>query len=99
MESLTSFIFVVLFSETNKPIGLLYRGGPKEATSVSWWLDHKFRGRGIGNEMVDLFANILKKEGVTRIAPLPIEPHQGRHNIASEKLAIRLKAHFANNPV
>ena len=95
-ESLTPFIFVVVLKETNKPIGILYRGGPKEATSVSWWLDQKFRGCGIGNEMVDLFANILKKEGVTGILPLTIESYRGQRNIASEKLAMRLRAHFGN---
>lgn len=96
MESLTSFIFVVLLKETNMPIGLLYRGGPKDATSISWWIDQKFRGRGIGNEMVDLFANVLKKEGVASIAPIPSEPYRGRQNIASEKLAMRLRGHFCS---
>lgn len=99
MESLSSFIFVVLLRETSMPVGLLFRGGPKEATSVSWWIDQKFRGRKIGYEMVDLFANILKGEGVTGIAPIPTEPYQGRQNIASEKLARRLRGHFGSTPL
>src|SRR5207253_644170 len=94
MESLASFIFVVFLKENNMPIGLLYRGGPPTATSVSWWIDLPLRRRGLGNEMVDLFATFLKGEGVTGIAPLPIEPYQGRQNIASEKLATRLRKHF-----
>jgi len=94
MESLASFIFVMLLEETNIPIGLLYRGGPPTATSVSWWIDRRFRGRGLGNEMVDLFATLLKEEGVTGVAPLPIEPYQGQENIASEKLVTRLRRHF-----
>lgn len=97
MESLSSFIFVVLLRETGMPIGLLSRGGPKDATSISWWIDQKFRGCGIGSEMVDLFANMLKKEGVTGIAHLRIESYRGRRNIASEKLETRLRAHFGNS--
>lgn len=97
MESLGWFIFIVLFNETTQPIGLLYRGGPKDTTSVTWWLDQKFRGRGIGNEVIDLFAHILKGEGVTRIAPIIIEPYRGQRNFASEKLALRLRAHFDNS--
>jgi RimJ/RimL family protein N-acetyltransferase len=96
MESLSSLIFIVLFQETNKPIGLLYRGGLPEATIVSWWLDQKFRGQGIGNEMVDVFADILKSEGVTRVNSLTIEPYRGLRNIASEKLEMRLRAHFGD---
>jgi RimJ/RimL family protein N-acetyltransferase len=94
MESLASFIFVVVLKETDKAIGLLYRGGPPNATSVSWWIDQRYRERGFGNEMVDLFATILKEEGVTGIAPLPIEPYQGQQNVASERLAARLRKHF-----
>lgn len=99
MKSLASMIFVVLLKETFEPIGLFYRGGPKNAISVSWWLDQKFRRRGIGNEMVDLFAKVLKREGVTRIVPLTIEPYRGQRNIASEKLAKRLREHFDNTRI
>jgi len=94
LDSLTSFIFVVLSKETNRPIGILYRDGPRNATSVSWWLDQRFRGRGLGYDMVEIFANFLRGEGVTGIAPLPIEPHRGQQNIASEKLAVRLRVCF-----
>jgi len=89
------FIFVVLLKQTNKPIGLLYRGGPKTATIVSIWLDEMFRGLGIGNEMIDLFAKILKNEGVTSIADLSIQPYRGQRNFASEKLVVRLRKHFS----
>jgi RimJ/RimL family protein N-acetyltransferase len=91
----SSFYFIVCDANSKKPIGILYRGGTKEATIVSWWLDQKYRGHGVGNEMIDLFVTKLKQEGVTGIGQLVIEPYHGTHNIASEKLALRLKVAFA----
>lgn len=96
IQSCSSNIFVVILSEVSEPIGILYRGGPKQATTVAWWLDQIFRGQSFGHEMIDLFANTLKKEGVTGIGQLVIDTYQGRYNGASESLARRLKAHFAN---
>jgi len=97
MQSCTSNIFVVILRESSEPIGILYRGGPKQATTVAWWLDQKLRGQSFGHEMIDLFASMLKKEGVTGIGQIVIDTYQGRYNGASENLARRLKAYFGNN--
>lgn len=96
MESLRSHLFIVLLKKSNQPIGILYRGGPKEATTMAWWLDYKFRGQLFGKEMVNLFAKILKEEGVTGIGQIVINTHQGRYNAASENLTRKLKAIFGS---
>ncbi len=85
-----------LDSDSNEPVGLLYRGGPPTATTVTFWLCDTIRGFGIGNNMIDLFAQILKQDGVTGIAPIHIEPYGGQQNIASENLVIRLRRYFSN---
>lgn len=93
---LSQFFFIVLYRESSQPIGILYRGLSKTNIRPSWWLDRKYRGRKLGYEMIDLFACELKKEGVTHIGSIPIESYRGQENIASEKLAKRLKRYFEN---
>lgn len=58
-----SNIFVVVHRETNRPIGILYCGGPKDRTDVGWWIDKRNRGQGYGREAVGLPARMLKQDG------------------------------------
>ena len=62
--------------------------------SPGWWIDSKYRGQGLGNELVDLLAEHLKAEGVTNIGRIPIDTHLGSYNTASSKLVQRLRRHF-----
>ena len=84
--------FIVVHIKSQQPIGVLYRDGPKDQTHVAWWLDKEFRNKRYGSEMVDLFARVLKEEGVTAIAKIPIVTGEYYH--ASVALVRRLKKHF-----
>ena len=48
--SCNSMLLGVLAGST--AIGAIYRGGPAYACDVAWWLDSKYRGRGLGRAAV-----------------------------------------------
>ena len=53
-----------------------------------------FRGKGLGSETADALATYLKSLGVTGVGRIVIDTFGGKYTAASNKLAIRLKAHF-----
>lgn len=62
-------------------------------TSVrpSWWIDREFRGRGYGNQVMELLARHLLANGVTHIGWVLIASHNQQYDAQSTKLARRLR--------
>jgi len=87
-------LYAVVDNETRLPIGTIEASGPLHQMGAGWWLDARFRGRGIGNETIDALAAYLKSVGVTGIGRIVIDTFGGEHTAASSKLAKRLKSHF-----
>lgn len=60
----------------------------------SWWVDSVCRGKGYGNELVDLLASYVKGTGVKSVGRIPIDTYLGDYDQSSIALAKRFKAHF-----
>jgi len=86
-----SMLLAVLLEST--AIGAIYHGGPAYAHDVAWWLDSQYRGRGLGNAMVDALAPQLSAAGITGIGEIAI---RGPYWKQSAALVRRLKRRFTN---
>jgi RimJ/RimL family protein N-acetyltransferase len=64
-----------------------------EGTSVrpGWWIDHEFRGRGYGRQVVELLAKHLRANGVTHIGRVLIASHQQQYDVQSTRMVQRLR--------
>jgi RimJ/RimL family protein N-acetyltransferase len=89
-----SYLYAFVHDELSMPIAISEASG-RPIAAPGWWIDYKFRGQGYGNELVDLLAEFLATDGVTSIRPIPIDTKNGTYNEQSKKLAIRLRARFA----
>ena len=88
-------LFIIVHNESQKPIGILHRGGPKEAIEVGWWIDSEYRGQGYGSEAVDLFAELLiEEEGVTGVGNIRVVTYGEKHTEESIKLRKKFIGHF-----
>jgi len=87
------FLYAFIHQELGIPIAIAEAPGRPIATP-GWWVDSKFRGQGLGNELIDLLAARLKAEGVTGIGPTPMDTYLGEYDEQSTRLARRLSAHF-----
>jgi len=87
-------LYGVVDEVTAIPIGIVEASGPLDQMGAGWWLDSRFRGKGVGSELADALAAYFKSLGVTGIGRILIDTFGGEHTTASNKLAIRLKSHF-----
>lgn len=85
--------YAVIADAEEIPVGTVYAAGPHTATDVAWWIDSICRRQGIGRQLVDALATMLKSSGVTNIGPILITAYGGDY-VASSKLVKRLRAHF-----
>lgn len=91
-----SGLYAFIHRQSNRPIAIASASGPVYAVVPAWWVDSKFRRQGYGNELVDLLAAYLRKEGYTGVGKIVIDTYGGKYLDASTKLAQRFKAHFEN---
>ncbi|MGH8727578.1 MAG: GNAT family N-acetyltransferase [Burkholderiales bacterium] len=87
------FLYAYIHKELNLPIALAQAPG-RPVASPAWWIDSKFRGQGYGNEVVDLLAEFLKKDGVTDIGAIQIESYCNEYDEQSTRLARRIRSRF-----
>lgn len=76
-----------------QPIAIAEASG-RPVSKPGWWIDIDFRGKGYGNELVDLLAAELLADVVTTIGSIPIQTPQGRYDTQPRMLVLRLRAHF-----
>lgn len=86
-------LYAFVDKEVGLPIAIAEASGRPLATP-GWWIDKNFRGKGYGNELVDLLAVQLKSEGVTGLGKIPIDTHLGSYHEQSSRLARRIRGHF-----
>lgn len=85
-----SGLYAFFEQDDGRLIGLCEHGeGP--SVRPSWWIDHEFRGRGYGRQLVELLAVHLRARGVTRIGWVLLASHQQRYDAQSARLAQRLR--------
>lgn len=84
--------------ERREPFGILTFGGLLHQTEVSWWIDRRRRGQGLGGPMVDAMAHELQRRGVTGIGDIKVITSGGEYDAQSAALVRRLKAHFPPAP-
>lgn len=94
-ESALPKLFVAVLADTGAAIGIAHVDGPLHHVHPAWWLDSAWRGQGVGTEMVDALASLLKAGGYTGVGRITIDSFRGEHDAASAALARRLAAHFA----
>lgn len=80
-----------------EPFGILTFCGLLHQTEVSWWIDRRHRGQGLGRLMVDVMANDLERRGATGIGDIKVIT-SGEYTAQSGTLVRRLKAHFPPAP-
>ena len=88
------FLYAFVHKELTLPIAIAEASG-RPLASPGWWVDSKFRGRGYGNEVVDLLAEFLKTDGVTDIGAIQIESYCNEYDEQSTRLARRIRSRFA----
>jgi Acetyltransferase (GNAT) family len=89
----TLYAFTLL--ELGLPIAIAEASGPVHAANPGWWIDSQFRGKGYGNELVDLLADRLKTKGYTGVIErIAITSPQPDYAEASRKMVTRFRAHF-----
>jgi len=93
-HSYQSGLYAFIHHESRLPIAIAAASGPSYAVVSGWWVDSMFRGRGYGNEVVDLLVMYLKREGYTGAGKIVIDTYGGKYLDQSTKLAQRFKAHF-----
>lgn len=89
-------LFVALLVGNGEPVGLAYRAGSSDNVEAGWWIDSKFRGKGYGSELIDRLIEQLLRESVTGIGEIAIKTFRGEYDVASQRMATRLKLGFAN---
>lgn len=84
------YVYGFIDSKSYMPVAVVEASGRPRCTP-GWWINSALRGRGLGNDVIDLLADYLKKDGVEEIGPIPID---GKYYLQSAKLAARLRNHF-----
>lgn len=79
---------------SGQPIGIVHVDGPLDHVHPAWWLDADFRGRGLGAEMVDALASLLKAAGYTGAGRIAVDTFGGEYDQASSLLVRRFTAQF-----
>lgn len=79
------------FEQENGRLIALVEYGAGTSVRPSWWIDHEFRGRGYGNQVMELLARHLLANGVTHIGWVLIASHNQQYDAQSSKLAQRLR--------
>lgn len=62
---------------------------------AAWWLDSRYRGTGMGSELIDGLAAVLKERGCTGVGRIAIDTYAGEYDAASSALASRFTSHFS----
>jgi ribosomal protein S18 acetylase RimI-like enzyme len=88
-------LFVGVLSGSRKPIGIVHVDGPLNHVHPAWWVDSRFRGQGLGAEMIDALAAVLKADGYSGVGRIAIDSCDGEYDAASSSLVRRLQGHFA----
>lgn len=88
-------LFVAVLADSGMPVGIAHVDGPLHHVHPAWWLDAAHRGHGVGAEMIDALAAMLKAGGYTGVGRIAIDSYRGEHDAASAALAQRLAAHFS----
>lgn len=86
--------FVGVLSGSRRPIGIVHVDGPLNHVHPAWWVDSRFRGQGLGTEMIDALAAVLKADGYSGVGRIAIDTSDGEYDQASSSLVRRLQAHF-----
>ncbi len=89
-----SGLYAFVLNETGLPIGIAEASGPSDAVNAGWWIDSEFRGRGYGNELIDLLAPRLKQCRYTGAGTILVTTHRAEYDEPSRKLKQRFLAHF-----
>ena len=89
------YLYAFLEEGTEQPIAIAEASG-RPVSAPGWWIDHCYRGKGYGYELVDLLAVHLKSDGVTTIGTIPIQTPGGAYDERSRKLEQRLRMHFTD---
>jgi len=87
-------LYAVIDSDSNTPVGIIEASGPPESIAPGWWLDSRVRGKGLGNKMVDVLAEYLKKHGYIGVGYIRIQTRNQFYDGASSTLAKRFREHF-----
>ena len=87
-------LYAVIDGDSNTPVGIIEVSGLPDLVKPGWWLDSRVRGKGLGNKMVDVLAEYLKKLGCTGVGNIPIQTRNQVYDKASSALAKRFRAHF-----
>ena len=90
-----SALYAFIQKDSALPVAIAEASGRPIAVP-GWWIDSKCRGKGYGNELVDLLATRLKAEGVTGLGSIPIDTYKGNYHEQSTRLAKRMRGHFEN---
>jgi len=85
------YAFVLLDSKT--PIAIAEASG-RPVSAPGWWIDPDYRGQGYGNELIELLALHMQKDGVTGIGSIPIQTPNGKYDEQSRRLVVRLRSYF-----
>jgi RimJ/RimL family protein N-acetyltransferase len=85
--------FAFVLKDTRQAIGIVHVSISPNA-DAGWWIDSQFRGKGYGNELVDLLANRLKEIGYTSAEGITIDTFAGQYHNRSQRLRERFQAHF-----
>ena len=72
------------------PVGIAEASG-RPVCSPGWWIDKKYRGKGLGYKLVDALVKYLVNDGVTSISEISIQGHSQAQSI---KLVVRLRHKF-----
>ena len=92
-DSSWHYLYAFICKESELPIAIAEASGRPEV-SPGWWIDRDYRGQGYGNELVDLLADFVIRDGATTFSAIPIDTFRGEYNEASRKLACRFKEYF-----
>lgn len=89
----TSRLYALFEEPSGRLVALVEASGLNDV-QPGWWIDSAFRGKDYGNKVIDILAQHLKAQGVTRIGPILITTYQQQYDEQSSKLAQRLRSYF-----
>jgi RimJ/RimL family protein N-acetyltransferase len=87
-------LYAVIRRDSNMPVGIIEASGPLNSVVPGWWLDSVFRGKGLGNKMVDALAGYLKELGYSGVGNICVQTRNQDYDEASSALAKRFRKHF-----
>jgi ribosomal protein S18 acetylase RimI-like enzyme len=90
-DTYTAGLFAVFENQSNAIIGLVEASGPKDAVVPAWWIDTRYRGKGLGTKLVDSLASYLQGQGYSGVGPISVQTEEGRYDAVSSRLAARFR--------